>query len=228
MTESPLIEYTPGADWHLQFEQLAAFLLRWHGQDVRSHGLPESAMQDERIPKPLRSLYLLAGNSPQLTTQNRLLMPAELQYQDEGIMFYEEAQQLCWWAAGYDDENPQVVQHSPFPQCPSSVEDERLCGFLYQLCVYEAMEGADYRYSRHFCSRSEISQLLSHWVGARLSPWRWPCYPVCFYYTDEALALLAERDDGQVGFECGAKRLSALSFMQEYMTNADEWEVFSS
>jgi hypothetical protein len=227
MTESPLIEYTPGADWRLQFDQLAVFVVRWHGQDVRSHGLLESAMQDKRIPKPLRSLYLLAGNSPQLTTQNRLLMPAELQYRDDGVVFYEEAQRLCWWAAGYNGENPQVVQQSPFPQSPSTVEDERLCGFLYQLCVYEAFEGADYRYYRSaYCAQSEVSQLLSRWVRAPLSPWRWPSYPIYFYCTDEALALVAQRGDGQVHFQCGAKRLSALSFMQQYMTNADEWEVF--
>ncbi len=223
-----MIVYNRNANWQVQFTQLKGFLSRWYGALSSTDGVTRTQVTDQRIPPPLRSLYQVAGNKKNLTTFNRLLMPWEVRFEDGTVIFCEEAQRVCWWSTLTSEENPPVTLHQHHARDRVQVEDEKLCGFLYQFCVAEAIEGAALRYLRAaFCELREIESILRHWMPAPLSPWRWPRYPTTFYSTEYALAKVTPGPNGTMQFECAARTSSRLSFMEAFVSDSTVWESLS-
>lgn len=220
-----MIHYTPNAEWGAQFKELTGFLLRWYGAFPLQEAAIDRAI-DPRIPAPLRRLYEVVPRVEGIMAINRLRSPGQLRYLNNGVEFYEEAQRLCWWIADRDGENPQVQLKFADPNIATVTESERLCGFLYQMCVFEAIEGASHGYySRTYTTRRAIAEVLSHWKISSLSPWHWPNYPTFFLHADRAVAILSEQSGGKIHFQFGAPDADGLDFMKPFLRDQASWNT---
>jgi hypothetical protein len=202
-----------------QLEVLLQFLQKWYGQPM-----PTSIPSIPNMPSCLRELFCSGWTPDLITTYNTLLGIEDLIHHGDRTVFYIECQGSSQWAYIGLEDNPSVCWTSDDGKSWHP-EKEKLCGFLSQVCLHEAVHGAPYQlYQTTFLERETITNLLSEWSSCGLQPWS--CYPTEFYFLNNVLGLLYTNDAGQCQFHCGAKQKSDLQFMDPYVAPGG-WEVIS-
>lgn len=86
--------------------------------DFQGFSAEEIIQAEQRLnisfPETLKEYYLLLGKNKSLNqVYNRLFSPSEMDFADDFLVFYEEYQQVCYWAIKKEDlqkENPPVYE----------------------------------------------------------------------------------------------------------------------
>jgi hypothetical protein len=199
------------------------FLNAWYGIPA----LPPPP-QPSPIPSLLAQLLVLSRTHPAVCSrQNRLIDPVEV---DDGLWcFYVENQSVYRWAYQPDEPDP-VVAGQYLEEDGWVAEQQRLSGFLLQVCLFEAVFTAPYSASAAWLPPEELAAVLELGrLQPLLTPWRWPENPTVFHAADAAIAVTsARRDpDGRVGADVwvAAQRLEPLAYLPDRIPqHADRWE----
>jgi hypothetical protein len=109
----------------------------------------------------------------QVIVFNHILSPSELDYSKERIVFYTEEQGDAVWSYVVGDDDPNVERYD---RGGRRLEEERMCGFLYQICAYEICMGSEAR-SLFYGERDDVSRILKNWNAC----------PVAVRHTDDIL-----------------------------------------
>jgi hypothetical protein len=152
--------------------------------------------------------------------QNRILGPDQLEYEGNRLTFMIENQGVYLWQTDTEGENPEVYISENEKEKHWLREKERLCGFLYQMLLFEAMVGAKYHVYKDWISGDKLNSVISKWTLAPFKPLRWPAYPSQLFYQDNAIAFTFPNFD-HFTFQCGSNDSSALNLMHEFMD--DTW-----
>jgi hypothetical protein len=199
------------------------FVNAWHGIPT----LPPVA-DTAQIPSLLGRLLALGRTHPAVCSrQNRLIDPVEV---DDGLLcFYVENQSVYRWAYQPGEPDPLVVGRY-LDEDGWVAEQQRLSGFLLQVCLFEAVFSAPYRASAAWLPPEELVAVLTL-GGLRplLTPWRWPEHPTLFHAADDPIAVTSarRRPDGRVGADVmvAARRLEPLAYLPDRIRqHADRWE----
>jgi hypothetical protein len=149
------------------------FLNAWHGIPA----LPSSP-QPSPIPALLGQLLVLGRTHPTICgRQNRLIDPVEV---DDGLWcFYVENQSAYRWAYQPAEHDPVVVGQY-LDEGGWVAEQQRLSGFLLQVCLFEAVFSAPYSASAAWLPPEELAAVLELGrLRPLLTPWRWSEHPTC-------------------------------------------------
>ena len=149
----------------------------------------------------------------QIVTFNSLVAPNALRWENGRLAFYNEAEGVYSWAVAEGADNPAVIGAFSHEPDAWTHEEERLCRFLLQMCLFEAVMGAQFGASVSWCAPDETRQLLTCWSVAPIGAWRWPSHPTRFYVRPGALAVVTPNYDGFT-FKCGATDPRALDFLR--------------
>jgi hypothetical protein len=198
------------------------FLRAWHG-------IPElpSVSDITRVPALLGQLLALGRTHPAICSrQNRLIDPVEV---DDGLLcFYVENQRVYRWAYRPGEPDPIVV--GQYDGEDWVVEQERLSGFLLQVCLFEAVFSAPYSASASWLPPEAFAAVLDggHFQSV-LGPWHWPGNPTVFEASDGAIAVASwqRKTNGIVGTDImvAAQRLEPLAYLPDLIRqHADRWE----
>jgi hypothetical protein len=199
------------------------FINAWHGIPT----LPPPP-QPSPIPSLLGQLLVLGRTHPAVCSrQNRLIDPVEV---DDGLRcFYVENQGVYRWAYQPGGPDPVVVGQY-LDEDGWVAEQQRLSGFLLQVCLFEAVFSARYSASAAWLPLEELAAVLELGRLRSLStPWRWPEHPTDFHAADAAIAVTSARrgPDGRVGADVmvAAQRLEPLAYLPDRIRrHADRWE----
>ena len=101
------------------------------------------------------------------------------------------------------------------------IEDERLCGFIYQQLLFEAIMNCKYNCTTSWIDCGKLDLIVDRWKKAPFKPMRWPEYPAEFYYKDKAIAFTYPNENGFT-FHCGSNKPLELCFMVDLID--DTWE----
>lgn len=217
-----MFEFPTNVNWEVQFQALKNFLIEWYGAFDPAHGINLESMHDLHLPKPLKALHAFAGNRDQVVrSQNRLIRPSKLDLKEEKLIFYVENQWVYLWATEKDKENPRVFGKLNKEEEQWQEESEPLSGFLFEICLFEAIMGLTFGASASYLQPNELKEILSLWQPIPYGPWRWPAYPTKFYHVNGALALVSPNKD-RFSFYCSTQDAKYLSFMTEFID--DMWE----
>jgi hypothetical protein len=204
-------------------EAVGWFLNAWHGIPT----LP-SPPQPSPIPPLLGQLLLLEREHPGICSrQNRLIDPVEID--DSLRCFYVENQSVYRWAYQPGEPDPVVVGRY-LDEDGWAAEQQRLSGFLLQVCLFEALYSGAYSASAAWLPTEELTAVLElGQLRPLLTPWRWPEHPTLFYAADEAIAVTSARrnPDGRVGADImiAAHRLEPLAYLPDRIRqHPDRWE----
>jgi hypothetical protein len=158
------------------------FVNAWHGIPTLS-----PVADTAQIPSLLGQLLALGRTHPAICSrQNRLIDPVEVDY---GLLcFYVENQSVYRWAYQPGEPDPVVVGRY-LDEDGWVAEQQRLSGFLLQVCLFEAVFSAPYSASAAWLPPEELAAVLTL-GGLRplLTPWRWPEHPTLFHAADDAIA----------------------------------------
>ena len=94
------------------------------------------------LPLSLKELYRIAGNHPINCVHHRLLLPDEIERQDNWVVFAEENQQVVVWAFDQADhaDDPLVWQGQPDPSDAARLvwypEDRALSDFMIEMWTW--------------------------------------------------------------------------------------------
>jgi len=199
------------------------FLNAWHGIPA----LPPPA-QPSPIPSLLGQLLALGQTHPDVCScQNRLIDPVEVD--DDLLCFYVEDQSVYRWAYQPDEPDPVVVGQY-LDEAGWVAEQQRLSGFLLQVCLFEAVFSAPYSASAAWLPLAELAAVLELGrLRPLLTPWRWPEHPTLFHAADDAIAVTSARrgPDEKAGADVmvAAQRLEPLAYLPDRIQlHADRWE----
>jgi hypothetical protein len=108
-----------------------------------------------------------------LTSQNRVLLPADV-YRDAGhSVFYVENQAVWLWA--YDDgSEPDVFDRENEPGIQWERVGERLSTFLHHVAVFEAVLGAEFTLAANDVEGGVVREVLRQLSPSPFIDWRWP------------------------------------------------------
>jgi hypothetical protein len=199
------------------------FLRTWHG-------IPElpPVPVTAQIPSLLGQLLTLSRSYPTICSrQNRLISPIDV---GDGLLcFYVENQNVYRWAYRPGETDPVV-----FGQASQAgawfTEQERLSGFLLQVCLFEALFSAPYTASAAWLPSGAVTELLDRGqLQPVLTPWRWPGDPTVFHASDGAIGVTSQRRraNGAFGFDVtlAARDLEPLAYLPEIIQeHGDHWE----
>jgi hypothetical protein len=199
------------------------FLNAWHGIPA----LPPPT-HPSSIPSLLGQLLALGRTHPATCSrQNRLIDPIEV---DDGLRcFYLENQSVYRWA--YQPGEPDPVVVGQYLDADGWVaEQQRLNGFLLQVCLFEAVFSAPYSASAAWLPPEELAAVLE--LGRLrpvLTPWRWPTHPTWFHASDGAIAVTSPQHHsaGTTGVDItiAAHRLEPLAYLPARIRqHPDRWE----
>jgi hypothetical protein len=152
--------------------------------------------------------------------QNRILGPDQLIYEGDRLTFMIENQGVYIWQTDVKGENPEVYISENVKQKQWLREEERLCGFLYQMLLFEAMMGAKYHAMTCWISKDKLNSIINKWMLAPFRPLRWPGYPTQIFYIDNAIAFTYPNFD-EFTFHCGSNDSNAINFMHQFID--DTW-----
>jgi hypothetical protein len=197
------------------------FLDAWHG----IADLPP-APTTPQIPSLLGQLLVLDHTHPAVCSrQNRLVDPVEV---DDGRWcFYVENQHVYRWAYRPGEPDPVVVGQRLHTDAWVA-EQERLSGFLLQVCLFEALFTAPYSASAPCLAPQTTAAVLGE-LRPVLGPWRWPAFPTVFHASDDAIAVTCpngypDAPDG-IDVMLGAQRLAPLAHLPNHIRqHPDDWE----
>lgn len=199
------------------------FLHAWHGIPT----LPPVA-DTVRIPSLLGQLLALGRTHPAICShQNRLIDPVGVE--DGLLCFYVENQGVYRWAYRPGAPDPAVV--GQYHGANDWVqEQQRLSGFLLQVCLFEAVFSAPHSASAAWLPPAELAAVLDA-GGLRpvLTPWWWPTHPTRFHASDGAIAVTSKRRNtaGTIGTDVmvAARQLEPLSYLPDHIRqHPDRWE----
>lgn len=214
-----MIKFKPTDDIGKQLECISQFIHDWHGVGKQTD---VGNLSQFALPEPLRYIYRYYESFlDRLVTNNHFVKSCDLHNQDGGVTFYIESQGVYIWQICSMESNPEVyISENRKPRYWIQ-EEERLCGFLFQVFVYEAIMGAKYHCSSSWIEKNRLNEILSKWKPAPFSPWQWPEYPSNFYINDKALAFVfSNRQD--FSFQCGSNDPASLKFMKSFVD--ETWE----
>jgi len=214
-----MISYCSSDRWEAQFACLADFIQRWYGITADKANGNIGATD---LPPVLSQLYNCYGNDlNKLFKINKIFRSDELVSKEGQLDFFIENQGAYIWQTRTCDENPKVFISENVKPRQWLLEKEQLCGFLYQMLLFEAITSSIYHFMTTWVSDKKLDMIIEKWIVAPFKPMRWPAYPAQFYYTQNALALIFPNESGFT-FQCGSNKLGALEFMHEYVDNT--WE----
>jgi hypothetical protein len=214
-----MIEFNPKDNVEKQLDCITQFIYDWYG--IGKQMEPKSSFQIA-LPQPLQYIYRYYESVFQrLVTFNHFVKSCDLQNQNGAVTFYIESEGVYIWQIESMECNPEVyISENRKPRYWIQ-EEERLCGFLFQVLAYEAMMGAKYHCSSSWIDKNRLDEILSKWKPAPFSPWQWPEYPSNFYINEKALAFVfPNRED--FTFQCGSNDPLSLNFMKSFID--ETWE----
>ena len=215
-----MIKYCPTDKLDMQFDCLEHFLNHWYGFTTEKN--PKFQCTSP-IPQALLTFYQnYAVKLDHIMRFNRILSCDELVYEDNRITFMVENQGVYIWQTNAKGENPEVYISENIKEKKWLQEEEKLCGFLYQMLLYEAMVGSKYCATASWISKDKVNSIVSKWKVAPFRPMQWPAYPAQLLYIDNAIALAYPNRDGFC-FQCGSNDYNAINFMHEFTD--DTWEA---
>jgi hypothetical protein len=204
-------------------EAVTWFLHAWHATPE-----PPQVPGTPQIPALLVRLLALCRTYPTICSQqNRLIEPVEV---DDGLLcFYVENQNVYRWAYRPGEDDPIVVGRY-LNEAAWVAEQERLSGFLLQVCLYEAIMSAPYSASASGLTPEALAHVLeSGRLRPVLSPWRWPEEPTVFQASDGAVAVTSQRRRANGTLSCnvmvGAPHAEPLAYLPDIIRQDDDrWE----
>ena len=116
--------------------------------------------------------------------------------------------------------NPEVYISENVKKKKWLKEEEKLCGFLYQILLFEAMTGSKYHVNATCISKDKLNSIINNWTLAPFKPMQFPAYPAQLLYIDNAIALFFPYEGG-FSFWCGSNDYNAINFMHEFID--DTW-----
>jgi hypothetical protein len=202
-----------------QLDDIAQFIHKWYGV-IGDEGC--STNVDYNFPKPLLWLHTHYKNVlNKLFVFNKPIQLSELSIEKGFVTFLIECQGVYIWKTEIGQESSKVFLCENKQPMECQLEEERLCGFLYQTLVFEAILSSNYHCMATWLSRQQLDEILRKWTSAPFYPSHWPAYPTQFYFTDNSLALTFPNEDGFT-FQCGSNFKDALKFMSEFVEK--NWE----
>lgn len=156
-----------------------------------------------------------------VVTYNRLLAPNELTSDDDRFLFYIESQGTCAWAFDTRSSDPSVWRQDGDRAPDWIAEEERLTGFLLQVCLFESVMAAKYGAWCSWCDPATLKSMIIPWQRISISSWRWPSYPTTFWCVQSALAVVSPNEDGYT-FRCGALNQESLELIKPFLDTS--WE----
>jgi hypothetical protein len=193
-------------------------------------------------------MYELVGLWPEAIFQNHLLAPlefadikkedwADVEVEDERLVFYVENQGVCRWATQAEQvEDARVWIRGSLLSGELfewTLEEPALSHFLLQLLSFEAVMGASSGASAAWLEWPLVDQALAPLERLPFGAWRWPTYPTHFYVGERIIAVAGpnpgpgetEQSAGQASLTIGALDDDALAYLDEIVD--DSWEWFS-
>ena len=212
----------PIADWSNDFRELQSFVQMWHGiRGTDSSNSPESAA--EGLPNVLAMFYELCGAHVNKVVCFHRFEPARnINLAEVPVVFCWECQGVYVWAMEDAGENPRVLGRFNEVNATWRPAGERLCRFLLQLCILDAVINAPYGASASTCDDGTLKRMLPYWSELDLAPWPFPEYPTRFYRRGDAYAVTIPNFDGFT-FKCGATRGESLRFVVPFVDKSWEW-----
>jgi hypothetical protein len=193
------------------------------------YGIPElpPVPNTPQIPSLLGQLLTLSRSYPGICSQqNRLIPPIDI---GDGLLcFYVENQQVYRWAYRPGETDPVVLGQEPQTGVWLA-EQERLSGFLLQVCLFEALFSAPYTASAAWLPAEALAEVLDRGqLQPVLTPWRWPEDPTLFHASDGAIGVTSQRRraNGALGFDItlAARDLEPLAYLPEIIQqHSDRW-----
>ena len=225
-------------------DSAARFLRTWYGPRRGTAGRSSST----HVPLPLRQIYELVGLWPEAIVQNHLLAPpefadikkedwADVEVEDERLVFYVENQGVCRWAteAEHVDDARVWIRGSLLggDLFEWTLEEPPLSRFLLQLLLFEAVMGSQTGASAAWLEWPLVDQAVAPLKRLPFGAWRWPTYPTHFYVGERIIAVAgpnpgsgeSEQSAGQASLTIGALDDEALAYLDEIVD--DSWEWFS-
>jgi hypothetical protein len=213
-----MIKYNPKDKLDAQFDCLSHFVNHWYGFITEER---EEFQCNSPMPQALLNFYKYYDvKRDNIMVQNRILGPDQLIYEGNRLTFMIENQGVYIWQTNVEGENPEVYISENVRQKHWLREEERLCGFLYQMLLFEAMVGAKYHAYKDWISKDKLNSIINKWTLAPFKPLRWPGYPSQLFYIDNAIAFTFPNFD-HFTFECGSNDSNAINFMHEFTD--DTW-----
>jgi hypothetical protein len=201
---------------------LCEFLAQWHGTRFDCSGESYDSAEPHKLRDVLKWFYALCG--PRLNSiiaYNHFLTEGELDTTQLPVVFCRESQGVYEWGINDLSSDPEIVGRDATPGSNWCSEEERLTGFVLQLCLFDAIMTAPFGASASWCSAQQLDRILSCWSQIALGVWRWPAYPTRFYRSAIALAVVSPNEDGFT-FKCGAPDRSHLKHLSNLVDEA--WE----
>jgi hypothetical protein len=218
------------------------FLRAWYGPRRDS---AEGSVRTP-LPLPLRRVYGLVRVWPEAIAQNHLLAPpefadikkedwADVEAEDERLVFYVENQGVCRWAtqAKHVEDARVWIRGSLMGGELSewTLEEPALSHFILQLLAFEAAMGASSGASAAWLEWPLVERALAPLRRLPFGAWRWPSYPTQFYVGERVIAVAGpnpragetERPAGQASLMIGALDDESLAYLDEIVDVSWEW-----
>jgi hypothetical protein len=109
------------------------------------------------------------------------------------------------------------------PDEPWIEEEERLTGFLIQLCLFEATIASPYEASASWLDGAKVKKVLDRFQPLPLGAWRWPGYPTRFCATDDVLAIASPWKEGGFSLYIGSRKRKSLAFLEDVID--ENWDM---
>jgi hypothetical protein len=225
-------------------DAMEQFLFSWYGAPACES--PASERLEMAMPEPLRRLYSLLAERPDVIVQNVVLSPPGLPplesepwaktRVDEGrLIFYVENQGVCEWATSLteDDDARVWIRGSTLGRDLTTweLEEPPLSAFLLQLLVFEAIIGAEHGVSVAWLDREALGRIVEPLERLTHGSWRWPSYPSDFYVGNRVLAFAgpnpgpdeSEQTAEYVSLSLGALDADAIAYLDDVAQPGWEW-----
>ena len=202
-----------------QLEDISQFIYKWYDFKGDEHG---NINIDENIPMPLMWFHKCYKNVlHKLFAFNKLVQSNRLSVKNGFVTFLIECQGVYIWKTEIEPENSKVFMCETKQPIKCQLEEERLCGCLYQMLVFEAIMSSKYHCLSTWLSKQQLDNIMKKWNTAPFYQSHWPAYQTQFYFADNSLAISFPNENGFT-FQCGSNVHNALKFMNEFVDK--NWE----
>lgn len=215
-----MIDYDFNSGWVEQYNSLTKFISKWF--DLQK-GSNDNKLDSNLLPPPLLQFYRNYGNDIHKIFRFNRFAPYGEYCRSKQNVFLAEAEGVYLWKV----QTLQTLEDNPIVLISENVkpydwvpEEERLCGFLYQMVVFEAMMASKYSFMNNWVDSKTVQHILQKWTASAFKPMMWPAYPATFYYNDNAIAFVIPDGGGRM-FQCGSNDYEKLLFMKEFID--DSW-----
>ena len=187
---------------------LKDFIAEWHSPLEPGDGYSAADIDAAeqrlglKLPIALREWYALAGQREDVVaTQNFLVGPDELEFEEGLLEFHSENQGVVYWGIKPDDLhlpdppvylNDSELHDEPEDDDPQELirENETLSEFALQMVLCETIITQDRAIMMQSPGRDTIARVEREYVRFGFPEWHWPEYPVRFYGAEDTLAMI--------------------------------------